>query len=381
MPLKETCLGAPGVDLTSRPADSGQAWEPVTWSGRGSDVYYPVVTTGAAAIRPSIAGVVSMARSAYVPPSADYTARFKLFIASYTSAAQVFLRLTSDPRIEDVSAYQVQYNALATPGEWEFTKTLAGTNSTLAAAVQVTYTAGSTHDCLLSVAGSAPVTLTLTVDGSLVNTWTDSSSPLTAAGSIGLDFFSSDTPSDVTGVQVSLIESPAQADGSTGTAAGSSTAAGVGAGGAPPASGSLAGAIGSAFRASGPLVALATGGLFHSTAGDTADPAVPYVVFDVMSEPIELITSDSRWGATSITFDAVASTEAAADAVADALLAAFSGPDGDTGITLAFDGGSTTPLVLEDRSQGAWHSRGRGSSRIFKSCLRYLARTRLVAGP
>jgi hypothetical protein len=122
---------------------------------------------------------------------------------------------------------------------------------------------------------------------------------------------------------------------------------------------------------------VAPGDIWNSVAPDKADPASPYIVFKLPSEPIELFTSDSRWGATRITFESVASTAAIARAVSDALLVAFGGTHEDDGISLAFAGGVTTPLVLEDRSQAGRHARGKGTARIFVNTLTYLARTRL----
>ena len=70
--VKESCNGASGVDITTRPADTGQAWTGVTTHQSGSDVYYAVVATGSDTIRSSSANRSSIVRSAYVLPSADY---------------------------------------------------------------------------------------------------------------------------------------------------------------------------------------------------------------------------------------------------------------------------------------------------------------------
>lgn len=214
--LKETMIGASNADITSRDADTGQAWTGVTWHGTGSDVYHAVVATGSGAIRPRDRSAVSLVRSAYAPPSADYEVRFKLRVASLMGAATVLVRMTPDPRSEDASYYQVQADATTeTAVSWEPNKTVAGVNTSLGTAVVTSYAAGEEHDCTLSVSGSSTVTLTLTVDGSVVGTWTDSSSPITAAGSVGVQFYHEVTPADGIGVQVALIESPAEATGFT----------------------------------------------------------------------------------------------------------------------------------------------------------------------
>lgn len=138
----------------------------------------------------------------------------------------------------------------------------------------------------------------------------------------------------------------------------------------------LAAAIKAEFLASSEASADAPGGIFNGMAKDGADPSSPYVVFKIASDPTEYLSNSSRWGVTRIKFDAIASTAEAANVAARAIIDLFGGYSGIDGIRLDFEDGFTTAFVLDDRSQGASPTRGKGNQRIFKSYVCYSTKVR-----
>lgn len=134
----------------------------------------------------------------------------------------------------------------------------------------------------------------------------------------------------------------------------------------------LPGAIEDFFAATPGLVTIAPGGLFNNQAEDSSDPATPYIVFRISSDAIEYISDTSQWGATRVKFECCAVGAEVANTMAQAIIDAFK-----PGISLSFMTGVTTPFVMEDRSQADRPMRGKGTVKTYKSCVNYLARTRL----
>jgi hypothetical protein len=109
-------------------------------------------------------------------------------------------------------------------------------------------------------------------------------------------------------------------------------------------------------------------GIYESQAGDRA--RLPYLIFAIPSGTLELITSTSQWDDHRVRFEAFAARQKDANALRDAVVAAYQGQP------IPFTSGAATPFVRVDRVQGKERGRTVNDSLVFKAAAIFQTRVR-----
>lgn len=165
------------VSLPSHTADTGQAWATV-----GGGVY-DAGTSGTGSIFSGSGLAFAIDLSAWAPAAADYKAQFTAKRFSAVGEIGVLVRTaTTGAGIANLSGYMLRW--YETGAAYQIYKIVSGVFTQLGTDFSGTCADGDV--ILLDVAGSGTTTLTLKKNGTTLGTRTDSSSPITAAGLLGV---------------------------------------------------------------------------------------------------------------------------------------------------------------------------------------------------
>ena len=188
--------GPVGLDLTAHTGETGATWS------RTEGALLALEQIGSAGmVRRSAGGwnIYSVAS----PPSANYSVQTDLFVK--TILANDYAGVTA--RYVNGGLFGGNYYMARrdpTDNTWKIVKSVNNTRTTLFTSAASTLSVGQSYRLKLEVSGSSTTTLRMSVNGVLLGTATDSTSPLTAAGVPG--FIDGDTsvgPSkgDANGIQ------------------------------------------------------------------------------------------------------------------------------------------------------------------------------------
>lgn len=204
----DSFTGTTGALLSARNGELGATWTRLAGTATVNEVL-----TNEGRVRKSGVGYTIYGPTT-APASADYVVQADVFAKSLILADNAGITVRT-------AATGTTFYAARTDGSnWTIVKSVAGTATTLATSAQ-TLVAGQSYRVRLEVSGSTTTTLKLSVNGVLLSTATDSSTPITAVGVGGL--YDGDpaaaliTKSDTTGLhldnfQVSPLTLPRAAD-------------------------------------------------------------------------------------------------------------------------------------------------------------------------
>ena len=163
-----TISGYENVDV-GRTADVGGAWtRHTTTPNTRWYIYSSRVHCGAE-------GIVYLPAT---PASADYYVEADYIIYSDIWGAALAARINTSAK----TCYAVWYQA----GQWVLVKYTNGGYDWIGNQYPGSWTSGTAFRVRLTVSGSSPTTITVTINGTVRITATDSSSPITDAGKVGM---------------------------------------------------------------------------------------------------------------------------------------------------------------------------------------------------
>ena len=188
--------GASGLDLTGHTGETGATWT------RSDGALLALEQIGSAGmVRRSAAGWNIYSVGA--PSSADHSVQADLFVK--TILANDYAGVTARYVTGGLGGGNY-YMARRDPTDntWKIVKSINGTRTTLFTSPTSTLVAGQSYRLKLDVSGSSTTTLRVSVNGVVLGSATDSSSPLTAVGVPGFidgDSSVSPTKGDANGIQ------------------------------------------------------------------------------------------------------------------------------------------------------------------------------------
>jgi hypothetical protein len=200
--VADTFTGSDGAALESHTVDTGGPIAKVSGSAGSA------VITNANRARPTTTGSVVAYDYATAPASSNYVVLADVYVATLLSgscAAGVIVR--AQPGAETFYMFRLNSNPVPFQG-FDIYKAVGGSFTMLTQSSSIGFSSGETVKLSLQVFGTAITTLigTYSLDGG--TTWqtaciaTDSSSPITNAGSAGLNFYTDYATSDTTGVHL-----------------------------------------------------------------------------------------------------------------------------------------------------------------------------------
>lgn len=171
----DSFTGTSGALLSSRSGELGASWTKLSGGGLGS--LTEVLSSDGRIHRDGTGYVVYGTTTA--PASADYAVQADVFVRSLILSDNIAITART------AATGTTFYAARSDGSNWTILKYVSGAASTLGTNAQTLVT-GQNYRVKLEVSGSTTTTIKLSVNGVLLRTVTDSSSPITATGVPGI---------------------------------------------------------------------------------------------------------------------------------------------------------------------------------------------------
>lgn len=193
--VKDSYTDTAGTGLGSHVGELGAAWTKHTARTAGNESISTAGTSRNAAAQ------ISLWYASGVPPTTDYYVAADFVFATIPASSALAINVRESTTAE--TFYSLRYSSSS--NGWFLTKTVAGSQSNLVSAL-VPAVMGATNRAVLTVSGTTTTILTAYLDGKQVLTYTDTSSPITAVGMVGMQRSGTGTTGDTLGMQLDNLE-------------------------------------------------------------------------------------------------------------------------------------------------------------------------------
>jgi hypothetical protein len=191
----DSFIGTSGTVITSHTSNCGQTWAYYT----ALDASSGMQLTGSSAVAASATGNNSAYMTSFTPSSANYTVSGTCNVNT-TNLSIVVCGIMVRVNSTAASGYEL-YNL---GGQCQLYKRVSGTPTQLGTNFACSWGNGSHHVLTLAVSGSSSTVLASSVDGTPESniSATDSSSPITAAGTVAIRLGNSASNDSISGLSV-----------------------------------------------------------------------------------------------------------------------------------------------------------------------------------